>query len=196
MPAAGSFPLIGEPLALDLLNTRACRNGAVVDLLDAPAALREWLSAQAERIAWQGSVRSADFEAVCVLRDAIDELVSAHGADRRPAQAALGEVNAALRFSGEQPQLRWGAAGPRLKTPPATARRAALLNLLARSALELLTGPDAARIRVCAHPECILRFVARNPRRRWCDSAVCGNRARVARHYIRHGHEHESRQQG
>ena len=34
--AAPYFPLLGEPLSLDLLNTRIRKDGAVVDLLDRP----------------------------------------------------------------------------------------------------------------------------------------------------------------
>jgi predicted RNA-binding Zn ribbon-like protein len=32
----------------------------------------------------------------------------------------------------------------------------------------------------------VLQFLARDPRRRWCSAAVCGNRARVSRHYFRY----------
>jgi predicted RNA-binding Zn ribbon-like protein len=50
----------------------------------------------------------------------------------------------------------------------------------------LLTGPDVDLLRVCEHPDCVLIFLARNPRRRWCSTRNCGNRARAARHYGRH----------
>ena len=48
--------------------------------------------------------------------------------------------------------------------------------------LQLLELRD--RLRVCGNPYCRLIFVdlSRNRRRRWCDSAGCGNRDRVARH--------------
>ena len=62
----------------------------------------------------------------------------------------------------------------------------ALLGELAADAITVLTGPQAERLRQCANPDCILQFVADNPRQRWCSSALCGNRARVARHYRRH----------
>ncbi|TAM39549.1 MAG: hypothetical protein EPN58_13325 [Rhodanobacter sp.] len=79
----------------------------------------------------------------------------------------------------------WTAAGPKLVQPTAASRREVLLHALAADAVSVLTGPSAAQLRVCAHPDCVLQFVARNPRRRWCSAAVCGNRARVARHYQR-----------
>jgi predicted RNA-binding Zn ribbon-like protein len=46
MPATFRFPLLGEPLVLDLMSTRVRRNGASVDLLDTPSALSAWLRAE------------------------------------------------------------------------------------------------------------------------------------------------------
>ncbi|HEY9111702.1 MAG TPA: CGNR zinc finger domain-containing protein, partial [Rhodanobacteraceae bacterium] len=73
-------------------------------------------------------------------------------------------------------------AGPRKSLPAASAQRDTLIRALALDALEILTGPQAGLLRKCAHPACRLLFVARNRRRRWCSGAICGNRARVARH--------------
>ncbi|MGH9215099.1 MAG: CGNR zinc finger domain-containing protein [Acidimicrobiales bacterium] len=46
---------------------------------------------------------------------------------------------------------------------------------------------DPSRIRRCAGPTCVLLFldVSKSGRRRWCDMAVCGNRAKVAAHQAR-----------
>lgn len=58
---------------------------------------------------------------------------------------------------------------------------------VARSAAELLTSPDAQRVRECALRSCSWLFVdrSRNRRRRWCDMKTCGNRAKARRHYRR-----------
>src|SRR4051794_38860322 len=45
-----AFPLVGEPLAVDLLNTVIAAGGARRDLLTSPAALLAWLGAQAGRL--------------------------------------------------------------------------------------------------------------------------------------------------
>jgi predicted RNA-binding Zn ribbon-like protein len=60
----------------------------------------------------------------------------------------------------------------------------AILGAIARSAIELLGGPDGERIRSCAASGCGRVFVATRPGRTWC-SNDCGNRTRVARHYAR-----------
>jgi predicted RNA-binding Zn ribbon-like protein len=51
----------------------------------------------------------------------------------------------------------------------------------ARDAVELLTGPLAARVRQCDGVRCGLVFVdtSRPGRRRWCSMEHCGNRAKL-----------------
>ncbi|MGH8184714.1 MAG: CGNR zinc finger domain-containing protein [Rhodanobacteraceae bacterium] len=179
------FPLLGEPLALDLVNTRVLRDGDEVDLLDTPSALSSWLHAERGRIAWAGAVDAEDLRAVRVLRDVVDRLLRARRGHARPTRADLQALNAAFAAPGNA-RLAWPASGPLLGPPPHRARRNALRRGLANDAVRLLTGPQSDNVRECANPDCRLQFLARNPRRRWCSSALCGNRIRVARHYARH----------
>jgi predicted RNA-binding Zn ribbon-like protein len=179
----GRFPLLGEPLSLDLINTRVSRGGHSVDLIGTPAQLDAWLAAEGERLPWHGPASAADLEFVRTLRGAVAELVSASRAGQRPATAHVALVNRAARAS-DVPELIWDASGPRLKHA-ATGHRAQAMRLIAADAVALLGGPQRQLIRTCAHPDCVLQFVASNPRRRWCSSDGCGNRARVARSYAR-----------
>lgn len=57
----------------------------------------------------------------------------------------------------------------------------AALSTIARDAIDLLSGPLAARVRECASPDCALLFLdsSRPGRRRWCAMAACGNRAKT-----------------
>lgn len=185
MTAPHNFPLLGEPLALDLVNTCVRRDDQAVDLLDTPAALSAWLRAQSARLAWSGLVDDADLQAVRELRTAIATLLVARRNNSRPPASALHSINAALTAPVAAAHLTWTAAGPQLASPTEASRRAVLLHTLATDIVGVLTGPAAERLRVCAHPECVLQFVALNPRRRWCSATTCGNRARVARHYQR-----------
>ncbi|HSE42156.1 MAG TPA: CGNR zinc finger domain-containing protein [Acidobacteriota bacterium] len=53
------------------------------------------------------------------------------------------------------------------------------------SAVQLLTGSDADRIRRCAQDYCDWLFLDESKRgnRRWCDMSICGNRAKAERFY-------------
>ncbi|MGH8800884.1 MAG: CGNR zinc finger domain-containing protein [Casimicrobiaceae bacterium] len=187
MNPASRFPLLGsEPLSLDLVNTQVCRSGIVVDLLDTPAALNAWLRAEARRLGWTGSASAADWRAVRTMRDAIAELFRAQREHVRPMVTVVARVSRALSAPGARLRLVWTGREPRLAPLSARSRRSVLLGELAADAVAVLTGPQAGHLRKCANPDCILQFIARNPRRRWCASTLCGNRARVARHYRLH----------
>lgn len=186
MTSTVHFPLLDEPVSLDLVNTRVRRGGADVDLLETPAALTAWLAAESRRLPRSGAVTAADLRAVRALRDAIAALLAARRTGARPQRQAMKVVNAALSISEPVVRLTWTTKGPRAARRIAGSRRNALLHALAMDAVGILTGPDAKRVRTCEHPDCVLQFLARNPRRRWCSPSVCGNRARVARHYARH----------
>ncbi|AWT43274.1 MULTISPECIES: CGNR zinc finger domain-containing protein [Streptomyces] len=168
-------PLTGEPLALDLLNTRWMRDGAVQDLLRGTDGLAVWLAANGlrDRFAADAATLRHTLEVRDALKTAVDGSF-AEGAARVDAVLAHGRIRATLTAEGpgEMPEFEdvsWGPAW-----------------LAARDYLQLLaTAPD--RIRSCAHEACILHFfdTSRNGTRRWCSMAVCGNRAKASRHYAR-----------
>jgi predicted RNA-binding Zn ribbon-like protein len=130
------------------------------------------------------------------LRDGLRGLAAAVTADPRARAAGTGTpdlaaavraVNAACARAPLWSRLTW-ASPP--DAPARTLRSAgtgpeAALSWIAEEAALLFTGPDAGQLRACPGPGCVLYFVRAHPRREWC-SAVCGNRARVARHYQRH----------
>ena len=177
------FPLLGEPLALDLVNTRVLRGGRTADLLSTPQTLNDWLRAESARLPWRGNATRQDVESFRILRDAVTSLLAAHRTGTAPDPLALATLNRALT-TGPEVQLGWGPSGAELTT--GSPQRLLALHLVAFDAVELLTGPERQLVRTCEHPECVLQFLARNPRRRGCSSTRCGNRARVARNYTRH----------
>jgi predicted RNA-binding Zn ribbon-like protein len=63
-----------------------------------------------------------------------------------------------------------------------------LLWRIARSAAELLTDDQLARVKLCAMPDCGWLFLddSRAGNRRWCSMETCGNRHKARRHYRRH----------
>jgi predicted RNA-binding Zn ribbon-like protein len=56
------------------------------------------------------------------------------------------------------------------------------LGIIARDAIDLLTGPDRSLLRKCAAENCSGMYVdlSRGARRKWCTTAGCGNRTRVS----------------
>lgn len=166
-------PLTGEPLALDLLNTRWNREGVTQDLLTGTDGLAVWLTGNG--LEYEPDART--LRHLLQARDALAAVVDGSPEEGAPLVDAVlehGRIRAGLTAEGpaeraEFEDASWGPAW-----------------LAARNYLELLaTAPD--RIRACAHETCVLHFfdTSRNGTRRWCSMASCGNRAKASRHYAR-----------
>ncbi|QES48622.1 hypothetical protein DEJ50_13105 [Streptomyces venezuelae] len=179
-----TFPLTGEPLALDLVNTRPAATG---DLIADPAGLTAWLGAQEGRLTPVAAVGAAEVAAVHAVREAAEAALRPAAAGGRPPAAALRALNAAMAAAPAHPELEWTGAGGLTAARHRQASPAARLAAeLAEAVAELLTDPRITSVRACEAEDCVLLFLPAHPRRRWCVASACGNRARVARYYARH----------
>ncbi|TWV41344.1 CGNR zinc finger domain-containing protein [Streptomyces misionensis] len=119
------------------------------------------------------------------VRGHVQQLVLPGGEDTAAYRRALVRVNdlaAGVPPAPRAVRRRGGDLVRELAAPPGPA---ALLALLARDTVELITDPVArAAVRECEGDNCSLVYLdtSRGRRRRWCSSEVCGNRERVARH--------------
>ncbi|MFD0007489.1 CGNR zinc finger domain-containing protein [Streptomyces sp. NPDC127178] len=180
-------PLTGEPLALDLVNTRT----AVGDLLTTPSELRAWWELQADRLPeaapQEGAgVTAADLAAVLAVREHTASALDLVRRGEQPPAADLAALNDAQRAAPAIHELAWDGSAVVAAQRREGAPGLRLAALLAQAAAELLADPAVARIRKCEADDCVMVFLPAHPRRRWCSAARCGNRVRVARHYQRH----------
>ncbi|MEV7617297.1 CGNR zinc finger domain-containing protein [Streptomyces sp. NPDC089799] len=184
MTATDPRPLTGEPVAVDLVNTRWMLEGQPADLFAGAAGLGRleglevWL--EANGLTAERGFR-ADKATLVHLLTAREALARAFRDPADPGAVSLidavlehGRIRATLTPEGvgERAEFADPAWGPAWTA--------------ARDYLDLLAaGPD--RIRKCASCTCLLHFfdTSRNGTRRWCSMAICGNRAKANRHYAR-----------
>ncbi|WP_240810135.1 CGNR zinc finger domain-containing protein [Actinomadura sp. WMMA1423] len=174
--AADPRPLVGEPLCLDLLNTRWHDDGAHHDLLDSTEGLAVWLrSAGLDERAAAGR---ATLDAAVRTRGILLRLV-----DEGPSPRSMDALNEVLERGAMH--YRLGPGGP--EEHARTGDPAWLPSWLAAADYLRLMAAGPERVKPCAHPNCVLHFhdTTKNGTRRWCSMAVCGNRAKAARHYER-----------
>jgi predicted RNA-binding Zn ribbon-like protein len=180
--------LTGEPLALDLVNTRArTPSGAEYDVLATPGTFQPWLVKQAGRLAAPGRPLTA--RDLAVLRELRGHVETALDAVRQAVPAppeALTALNEALRVAPPYAYLEARGAVLVGGTRRDGSDLERLLTQLAEAALALLTDPGVGKVRQCEAPQCRMLFLPAHPRRRWCSPELCGNRIRVARYYQRH----------
>lgn len=169
------FRFRGGHRALDLVATLAARLKPVPrDLLALPGDLDRWL--RAAGFAVDPRATDADLQWARRLREAIHDLALARIAGRPGPASARADLN----------RLASGpAAAPQLDAEGALAWQgsaAGLLAEVAREAVLLFGGAQAAHIRQCEADGCAILFLdtSRSRDRRWCSMAACGNKAKVA----------------
>jgi predicted RNA-binding Zn ribbon-like protein len=98
---------------------------------------------------------------------------------------ALGEINRVLSRSAGTRRVERRADGTYARTfVPVGDAFAGLMIPIVESAADALILGELPRVRCCADARCPRVFYdsTKNGRRRWCDMATCGNRAKAARH--------------
>ncbi len=200
---AASLPLIGGWLCLDFTNTTSGRGGD---------RQREHLDSYGDLLAWSehaGALSHSDATALAplalgdraaanavliralALRDALHALFVARLRGMTAPPDALALLNAALADALSRGRLRPAPDGFAWDWSGAAADLARPLQPIARAAADLLTSPALARLKLCPGRACGWLFVdgTKNGRRRWCEMAVCGSRAKARRYHRRRRRE-------
>jgi predicted RNA-binding Zn ribbon-like protein len=190
------FAFIGERLWLDFVNSDTSR---AFDALRDFDTLISWLEAATlvdgergqgmrRRAREQPSGAAAALVDARRVRGALRTLAERgtlpNGSDQVRADA-LGEINRVLGRSAGTRRLERRADGAYVRTfVPVGDAFAGLMIPIVESAADALILGELPRVRRCADARCARVFYdsTKNGRRRWCDMATCGNRAKAARH--------------
>lgn len=167
-------------LALDFAGTlRARRAADPREMLRTPRSLDAWFRESGVTDTEPGSTPE-DLVAAVALREAIYGLVRARLVGE---QADLESVAVLNRAAARPPVVPRLVPGGRVLT--ATADQA--LSSVARVAVEVLGGTDAALLKECGRPECTQVYVdtSRGFRREWCAMTTCGNKMKALAHRAR-----------
>jgi predicted RNA-binding Zn ribbon-like protein len=183
-------------LWLDFVNTDDARRGTGADVLDDFSAFLSWLATMgaldAERVG--GIVRRAEQQpagAGAVLADArrvrvaLRTLAECGAYVERARLEALYEINRVLGRSAGTRRIDLRPDGRFVRTfAPVGDAFAGLMIPVVDSAGDALVTGELSRVRRCVGARCTRVFldITKNGRRRWCDMATCGNRAKAARH--------------
>lgn len=191
------FVLIAENLALDLINTQCVRNGRVVDTLDNPVTLVDWLvqAGTLDTVRAKTVLRHIErrkqgtrvYEQARRLRGALRAMAEHIVAGKPVPQSSLNVINEVLSYGVGHTQLIRVRGGFEKHLHRTRDDAVQLLVPIAETAADLLCHGDLSLVKKCANPRCILYFydTTKNHARRWCSMAGCGNRMKAAAHYRR-----------
>jgi predicted RNA-binding Zn ribbon-like protein len=175
----GRSPASGElRLVQDFVNTVDREHGP--DLLDEPAALREWLDVRG--LAPGAAIGRAEAEAARELREALRALLLANNGEPEAPGA-----RAVLEEAGRRGRLEaaFGAGAPRL-VARADGIDGALATVVAAAFAAMLDG-SWTRLKACPRDVCGWAFYDRstNASATWCSMRVCGGRVKAGTYYRR-----------
>lgn len=181
----------------DFLNTDDTENGFPVDKLPTLDDALAWFVERgvihvegADRVRRQVSnhdpVMARDLARIHGVRSALREVAQSIAEHRTPDAGALDTINRALH-ARQVIELVPGPDGCWVDHRHVGDPIDDALARLADPLVTELTAGNPDRIKVCASDTCewIFYDASRTSRRRWCDMATCGNRAKAARHRAR-----------
>lgn len=195
-PRERAFAFIGERLWLDFVNSDTLRS---FDALRDFETLMTWMQAatlvDGERgLGMRRRAREQPSGAAAALVDArrvrgalriLAERGALAGGSEQVRADALTEINRVLGRSAGTRRLERRSDGTYVRTfVPVGDAFAGLMIPIVESAADALIFGELPRVRRCADVRCGRVFFdsTKNGRRRWCDMATCGNRAKAARH--------------
>jgi predicted RNA-binding Zn ribbon-like protein len=165
--------------ALDFVGTlRARRNVTPLEMVSSAESLDAWFR-ESGLVDGETGCRPSDVPVAVALREAIYSLVAARLAGEDFEEDALALVNRTARAPSAVPRLT--PAGRRVEATPEQA-----MSSVARTAVDLLSGPESHLLKECGRPECTQVYAdhSRGSRREWC-SAKCRNKVNVAAYRAR-----------
>ena len=197
--AGAPFIFISERLWLDFVNTDDVRRGVRFDALREFETFVQWLEAasvlDAERAAGlrrraqqQPSGAGAALVDARRVRASLRALAERGNSTEKARNDTLAEINRILGRSAGTRRLEPKGDGTFARSfVPVGDAFAGLMIPVVESAADALVIGELSRIRRCADGRCPRVFYdgTKNGRRRWCDMATCGNRAKAARHRVR-----------
>lgn len=199
-PLAPARPA-SDPLPLLLANTISIdRSGTARDTFADHEGLGNWIATVAGTSTLfpprpdDDVATAAQRTRLMNLRDAVRRLAAEKTCDPRlTGSSPIEQADAATRIINRSSSL--SAIWPELHNTDLSTSSVeawshgsfidALTTVIARRAVELISSDQWNRLQPCLAPTCAHYFLRDAARRQWCTPA-CGNRARVARHAMRH----------
>lgn len=177
-------PMLGDHLAMDLLNTQAIDNGGAVEYWHSDADVLHWLARyDITPAAGGGAFKAGELLTQAkALRLLAQRLINEFRSGSVRDVSGLNEYLHAyhsvlhLQYNSESNTLT-------LNRVASGGTIASLLGPVAEALAQLLVEGDATLVKQCEHPDCILWFYDRTKahKRRWCSMALCGNRYKAAK---------------
>ena len=190
------FPIVGNQLSLDFVNTKVVESGVPKDLMEGVVDVAAWAVAvklldlaKAKKLAklWQEAKSRDEFEEVLRFRAVLHTMVEAIAHNEPVTTSTVHVINSQLRRLNGYTEVLHLEDGFTKRFALDIRTPSHLLAPVAEAAADLLCYGNPAYVKKCENPDCVLYFYdgTKNHSRRWCSMKACGNRTKVAAFYQR-----------
>ncbi|MFG3321090.1 CGNR zinc finger domain-containing protein [Streptomyces sp. NPDC048171] len=174
-------------LSLNLVATVGRRPGVPVERMGDAARLDAWCRGVGV-VPAEGQDPQETLRSLHALRTAAFDIASSALDGHRPRPGSVDLVNRLARTEPPVPRLEPAAGGGWVAKGGRALTREALLSLVARDLIDLVTDEArSSRLSACASEVCRMLFLdsGGGRPRKWCSMRRCGNRAKAAGHRSR-----------
>ncbi|MDF3125219.1 CGNR zinc finger domain-containing protein [Rheinheimera sp. 1928-s] len=175
-------PMLGDHLAMDLLNTEARDDGKAIEFWNSDAEVLQWLARYDIAPTTEGKTLAPGelLTQAKALRALARQLITEFKEEKSP---EIGKLNQYLQSFLTVPTLERDHNGQLVLNRVSRSEMiGSLLGPVAEAVAQLLVEGNFDLVKQCEHPDCILWFYDRTKahKRRWCSMALCGNRHKAA----------------
>lgn len=178
------FPDVSDCLLLDFINTTISKNGKIIELISSRADLSSWFDYEIKKnnhYSYQLAQfkdyfeRVDDHSSLITFRNWLHEKLSALIAGK----IDHNQLADLIKSTTNAHPFRVEIVNNTLSFLPITVDYPSFESLILLDLAHLIASGDSHKLSHCSNPECVLLFVDRTGRRKWCSMKICGNRHKV-----------------
>ncbi|CAH2214867.1 CGNR zinc finger domain-containing protein [Tepidibacter aestuarii] len=180
------FPNVSDRLTLNFVNTKISRNGKIIELLNSVEDFQNWIeqiiltgpkySQQLEFIK-EIYTNQEEFARLIEFRDYLyKELI--YSIDSGSMSTSL---TAFIEGISQYNPFIYKKIGSTFLILPKYIEREPIKNIILLDLIDMISENEFCKLKRCYNPQCVLLFVDKTGRRKWCSMKICGNRKKVER---------------
>lgn len=180
------FPKIAENLSLNFLNTRIVRNGGTIELINTPKDFFDWIINEStdEEYKFQLEYLFPYFESMTQITEILSFRDYIYN-------NILGTLNGENSFSDLQKWIEIELEPQAFQVKFLNNKRILVpkyksfegfKSLIFFHLSNLIENEELEKLSRCENEACVLLFINKTGRRKWCSMKICGNRSKVERY--------------
>ena len=184
------FVMITENLSLDFLNTKIVRHGKTNELLNTSKDLYDWVAAESleEKYKFQLEYLSPYFKSVTDISEVISfrEYIFTKICNTLSGKNSFSHLQQWIEKELQALPFFVEFYGNKRVLVPTEKNFKGFKSLIFIHLSSLTQHKELDKLSRCENPECVLLFVNKTGRRKWCSMKICGNRSKVERYEQKH----------